>query len=165
MQMQDLQDLFVDQLRDLYNAENQLLKALPRMAKASSNEGLSAAFEEHTEQTREHVERLKKIFDKLGKKPTGKVCKAMKGLIEEGKEALEEDAEPEVLDAALIAAAQRVEHYEIAGYGTVRAYAELLGDNQAAKVLQRTLDEEGQTDKKLTQLAESMINLEAAGEA
>jgi ferritin-like metal-binding protein YciE len=163
--MQDLQDLFVDQLRDLYNAENQLLKALPRMAKASSHEDLAAAFEEHTEQTREHVERLKKIFDKLGKKPSGKVCKAMKGLIEEGKEALEEDAEPEVLDAALIAAAQRVEHYEIAGYGTVRAYAELLGDAQAAKILQRTLDEEGQTDKKLTQLAESMINVDAAGQA
>lgn len=165
MQMEDLQDLFVEQLRDLYNAENQLLKALPRMAKAATNDQLSSAFEEHTEQTREHVERLKQIFENLDEKPTGKVCKAMKGLIEEGKEAMEEDAEPEVLDAALIAAAQRVEHYEIAGYGTVRSYAQLLGNSQAAKILQKTLDEEGQTDKKLTQLAERMINVEAAGEA
>ena len=162
MQLQDLQDLFVEQLRDLYNAENQLLKALPRMAKASSNEQLAAAFEEHTEQTREHVARLEEIFENLEEKPKGKVCKAMKGLIEEGKEAMEEDAEPEVMDAALIAAAQRVEHYEIAGYGTVRAYAELLGDSRAAKILQKTLDEEGQTDKKLTALAEDLINIEAA---
>ena len=162
MQMQDLQDLFVEQLRDLYNAENQLLKALPKMAKAATNEQLSAAFEEHTEQTREHVARLAQIFENLEEKPTGKVCKAMKGLIEEGKEAMEEDAAPEVMDASLIAAAQRVEHYEIAGYGTVRAYAELLGDTRAAKILQKTLDEEGQTDKKLTALAEDVINIEAA---
>jgi ferritin-like metal-binding protein YciE len=165
MQLQDLQDLFVEQLRDLYNAENQLLKALPKMAKAATNEELSAAFEEHTEQTREHVSRLEQIFQTLEEKPSGKVCKAMKGLIEEGKEAMEEDAEPEVMGASLIAAAQRVEHYEIAGYGTVRAYAELLGDNRSAKILQKTLDEEGQTDKKLTQLAEGVINLEAAQRA
>jgi ferritin-like metal-binding protein YciE len=165
MQMNDLQDLYIEQLRDLYNAENQLIKALPRMAKAASDEQLAQSFMTHTEETKEHAERLKQIFDKLGEKPTGKVCKAMKGLIEEAKEALEEDAEPEVMDAALIAAAQRVEHYEIAGYGCVRTYANLLGDKQAAKLLQQTLDEEGMTDKKLTELAEDVINLEAAGQA
>jgi ferritin-like metal-binding protein YciE len=161
MQMEDLRDLYVEELRDLYNAENQLLKALPRMAKKASDETLAESFEMHTEQTREHVERLNQIFDKLGKNPTGKVCKAMKGLIEEGKEMMEEDAEPEVLDAGLIAAAQRVEHYEIAGYGTVRSYAELLGEKEAMRLLQKTLDEEGETDKKLTKLAEELINIEA----
>lgn len=161
MQMQDLEDLFVDQLRDLYNAEKQLTKALPKMAKKASDDQLKQAFTQHLEQTEEHVERLEQILEKLGKRASGKTCKAMQGLIEEGKELMEEDAEPEVLDAGLIAAAQRVEHYEIAGYGTVRAYAKLLGNNDAAKLLQKTLDEEGDTDKKLTQLAESTINLEA----
>ena len=161
MQMQDLEDLFVDQLRDLYNAEKQLTKALPKMAKKASDEQLKQAFTQHLEQTEEHVERLEQILEKLGKRASGKTCKAMQGLIEEGKELMEEDAEPEVLDAGLIAAAQRVEHYEIAGYGTVRAYAKLLGNNDAARLLQKTLDEEGDTDKKLTQLAESTINLEA----
>jgi ferritin-like metal-binding protein YciE len=165
MQMSDLQDLYIEQLRDLYNAENQLAKALPRMAKAASNEKLADSFLTHTEETKGHIERLQQIFEKLGEKPTGKVCKAMKGLIEEAKEAMEEDAEPDVLDAGLIAAAQRVEHYEIAGYGCVRSYANLLGDKQAARLLQQTLDEEGKTDKKLTQLAESLINIEAASEA
>lgn len=162
MEMEDLQDLFVDQLRDLYSAEKQLVRALPKMAKKASDENLKQAFTTHLEETKGHVERLEQIFDKLGKRAGGKTCKAMQGLVEEGKEAMEEDAEPEVLDAALIAAAQRVEHYEIAGYGTVRAYAKLLGDNQAAKLLQQTLDEEGKTDKMLTQLAESTINIEAA---
>jgi ferritin-like metal-binding protein YciE len=161
MQMQDLEDLFVDQLRDLYNAEKQLTKALPKMAKKASDDQLKQAFTQHLEQTEEHVERLEQILEKLGKRASGKTCKAMQGLIEEGKELMEEDAEPEVLDAGLIAAAQRVEHYEIAGYGTVRAYAKLLGNNDAAKLLQKTLDEEGDTDKKLTQLAESTINIEA----
>ena len=161
MQMQDLEDLFVDQLRDLYNAEKQLTKALPKMAKKASDDQLKQAFTQHLEQTEEHVERLEQILEKLGKRASGKTCKAMQGLIEEGKELMEEDAEPEVLDAGLIAAAQRVEHYEIAGYGTVRAYAKLLGNNDAAKLLQKTLDEEGDTDKKLTQLAESTINVEA----
>jgi ferritin-like metal-binding protein YciE len=165
MQMEDLQDLFVDQLKDLYSAENQLIKALPRMAKAATNDELKQAFQTHLEQTREHAQRLEQIFEKLGAKGRGKKCKAMEGLIEEGKEIMEEDAEPEVLDAGLIAAAQRVEHYEIAGYGTVRAYAELLGDNESARILQKTLDEEGDTDKLLTQLAESSINIEAAGGA
>jgi ferritin-like metal-binding protein YciE len=162
MQMESLSDLFVDQLRDLYNAENQLVKALPKMAKKATHDELKSAFEDHLEQTRTHVERLEQIFDKLGAKATGKKCKAMEGLIEEGKEAMGEDAEPDVMDASLIAAAQRVEHYEIAGYGTVRTYAEILGDDESAQLLQQTLDEEGQTDKLLTQLAESSINLEAA---
>jgi ferritin-like metal-binding protein YciE len=161
MEMQDLQDLFIDQLRDLYNAEKQLVKALPKMAKKASDESLKQAFSTHLEETKGHVERLEQIFDQLGKRPSGKTCKAMKGLVEEGEEAMEEDAASEVLDAALIAAAQRVEHYEIAGYGTVRSYAKLLGNSQAAKLLQQTLDEEGETDKKLTQLAESNINVEA----
>jgi len=161
MEMENLQDLFVEELRDLYNAENQLLKALPKMAKKASSPDLQNAFQTHLKETEGHVKRLEQIFDKMGKKPTGKKCKAMEGLIEEGKEMMSEDAEPEVLDAGLISAAQRVEHYEIAGYGTVRTYAKVLGDEQAAKLLQQTLDEEGATDKKLTQLAERSINVEA----
>jgi ferritin-like metal-binding protein YciE len=161
MHLQDLQDLYVEELRDIYNAEKQLVKALPKMAKAASHDQLRSAFTEHLEQTKGHVERLEQIFDKLGKRAGGKTCKAMQGIVEEGKETMEEDAEPEVMDAALIAAAQRAEHYEIAAYGTVRSYAKLLGDNEAAKLLQSTLDEETQTDKKLTKLAESSINLEA----
>jgi len=163
MEMEELRDLYVDQLRDLYSAENQLVKALPKMAKAATDEQLKSAFLEHLEETKGHVERLTKIFDKLGAKPGGKKCKAMEGLVEEGKEMIEEDAEPEVMDAGLIAAGQRVEHYEIAGYGTVRAYAKLLGDDSAAKLLDETLQEEGSADKKLTKLAESVINLQAAG--
>jgi ferritin-like metal-binding protein YciE len=161
MHMQDLQDLYIEELRDLYNAEKQLVKALPKMAKNATNDDLKEAFTMHLEETKGHVERLEQIFEKLGKRAGGKTCKAMQGIVEEGKEMMEEDAEPEVLDAALIAAAQRAEHYEIAAYGTVRTYARLLGDNQAAKLLQTTLDEEGKTDKKLTQLAESSINVEA----
>ena len=161
MQMQDLQDLYVGELRDLYNAEKQLIRALPKMAKKASDDQLRQAFETHVEETKGHVDRLEQIFEKLGRKAGGKTCKAMQGIVEEGKEMMEEAEEPEVLDAALIAAAQRAEHYEIAGYGTVRTYAKLLGDDQAAKILQKTLDEEGETDKKLSQLAESSINLEA----
>jgi ferritin-like metal-binding protein YciE len=161
MQMQDLQDLYIEELRDLYNAEKQLVKALPKMARKASHDELKQAFTTHLEETKGHVDRLEQIFEKLGKRAGGKTCKAMQGIVEEGKEMMEEDAEPEVLDAALIAAAQRAEHYEIAAYGTVRTYAKLLGDNQAAKLLQTTLDEEGKTDKKLTQLAESSINVEA----
>jgi ferritin-like metal-binding protein YciE len=161
MQMQDLQDLYVGELRDLYNAEKQLIRALPKMAKKASDDQLRQAFETHLEETKGHVDRLEQIFEKLGKRAGGKTCKAMQGIVEEGKEMMEEAEEPEVLDAALIAAAQRAEHYEIAGYGTVRTYARLLGDEQAARILQKTLDEEGETDKKLTQLAESSINLEA----
>src|SRR3954470_13045506 len=160
MEMESLQDLFVDQLKDLYSAENQLTKALTKMAKAATNPQLQKAFTTHLEETKGHAERLEQVFEDLGASPKGKKCKAMEGLIEEGKEMMEEDAEPEVMDAGLIAAAQRVEHYEIAGYGCVRTYAELLGESKAAKLLQQTLNEEGDTDKKLTQLAQQ-INVEA----
>ena len=158
MKLETLQDLYVEELKDLYSAENQILKALPQMASAAASPQLKAGFEEHLSQTREHVSRLEQIFDKLGKSPKGKTCKAMKGLVEEGKEVMEEDMEDEVMDAALIAAAQRVEHYEIAGYGTVRTFAQRLGHQQAAQLLQQTLDEEADTDKKLTALAERSIN-------
>jgi len=161
MEMANLQDLFVDCLKDLHNAENQLVKALPKMAKAASNPDLKKAFETHLEETKGQIERLDMIFERLGESPKGKKCLAMEGLIGEGKELMEEDAEPEVMDAGLIGASQKIEHYEIAGYGTVRTYAKLLGNDEAAKLLQKTLDEEGATDKKLTALAESTINIDA----
>lgn len=161
MALDSLHDLYVDELKDLYNAENQLLKALPRMAKAASSEDLKAAFTEHLEVTRGQVERLDQIFAELGVSPKGKKCQAMEGLVEEGKEVMEEDGDPSVIDAALIAAAQRVEHYEMAGYGCVRTFATLLGYEDAAALLQETLDEEGEADKKLTELAETVINVEA----
>lgn len=162
MQMSNLQELYVDELKDLYNAENQILKALPKMAKAASSPDLQDAFEEHLEQTRQQVQRLEQIFQKMGLPVKGKKCRGMQGIIEEGKELLDEKLEPQVLDAGLISAAQRVEHYEMAGYGSCRTFAKLLGDNEAANLLQQTLDEEGQTDKKLTKLAESHINQQAA---
>lgn len=149
---------------DLYNAENQLLKALPKMAKAASAPELRDAFEEHLTVTKGQVERLDQIFEALGERPAGKKCVAMEGLIEEGKEMMKEDAEPAVLDAALIAAAQRVEHYEMAGYGCVRTSARLLGYEEAAELLQATLEEEGEADHKLTGLAESVINIKAERE-
>lgn len=161
MSLDSLHDLYVNELKDLYNAENQLLKALPRMAKKASAPELKAAFTEHLEVTRNQVERLDRIFTSLGVSPKGKRCKAMEGLIEEGKEVIDEDGDPAVLDAALIAAAQRVEHYEMAGYGCVRTFANLLGYEDAAALLQETLDEEGEADKKLTELAETVINVEA----
>jgi len=162
MKLQSLHDLYVEELKDLYSAENQLLKALPKMAKAATAEPLREAFEEHLEVTKQQVERLEKIFEALGKTPKGKKCVAMEGLIEEGSEMIQKkDIEPEVLDAALIAAAQKVEHYEMAGYGTVRTYAKLLGEDEAAELLQETLNEEGEADEKLTSLAESQINLDA----
>ena len=162
MEMDSLRKLYVDELKDLYSAEKQILQALPRMAKKAKNAQLKQAFELHLEETQKQVERLDQVFEMLGKSPRGKKCKGMEGLIEEGKEMMQEEMEPEVMDAALIAAAQRVEHYEIAGYGTVRTYAQILGEDKHAKLLQQTLDEEGNTDKKLTQLAESSINVEAA---
>ncbi|HEV2853960.1 MAG TPA: ferritin-like domain-containing protein [Thermoanaerobaculia bacterium] len=165
MEMDSLRKLYVDELKDLYSAEKQILQALPRMAKKASNEQLKKAFETHVEETRGQVERLDRIFELLGKSSRGKKCKGMEGLLEEGKEMMQEDMEPEVMDAALIAAAQKVEHYEISGYGTVRTYAQLLGEDQHVKLLQQTLDEEGKTDKLLTQLAESSINVEALQEA
>jgi ferritin-like metal-binding protein YciE len=160
MEMEDLRDLYIEELKDLYSAENQIIKALPKMIKAASSEELKAGFEEHLEQTKNQVTRLEKIFEGLDTSPKGKKCKGMEGLLEEGKELMEEDAEADVLDAGLIAAAQHVEHYEIAGYGCVRTYAELLGDKQAVKLLQQTLDEEKETDMKLSELARS-INVEA----
>lgn len=163
--IKSLRDLLVDELRDLHNAENQLVKALPKMAKAASHEELKEGFQEHLEQTRGHVDRLDRCFKLLGMQAKGKTCHAMKGLVEEGKEAIEEDAPDSLRDAKLIGAAQRVEHYEIAAYGTARAFAQTLGETKVADLLQETLDEEGETDKKLTALAET-INEEAnaAGE-
>jgi ferritin-like metal-binding protein YciE len=155
-----LHDLFEDQIKDLYSAENQILKALPKMAKNATNPQLRTAFERHLEETRGHVTRLEQIAAELDFTPKGKKCKGAEGLIEEGKEVMEE-FEDETLDAGLIGAAQRVEHYEIAGYGTARTHAELLGYKKAARLLQQTLDEEERTDKKLTQIAESVVNVEA----
>jgi ferritin-like metal-binding protein YciE len=161
MKLSTLQDLFVEQLQDLHDAENQILKALPKMAKAASAPELQQAFQDHLEQSRMHVERLDRIFNQLGAQSKGKSCKAMQGLIAEGEELIKEKADPAVRDAGLIAAAQRVEHYEMAAYGCARTYARQLGQQQTAQLLQQTLDEEGATDKKLTQLAETLINLEA----
>ena len=163
MEIDSLRKLYIEELKDLYSAEKQILQALPRMAQKASNPQLKAGFEEHLRQTEQQVQRLEQIFETLGKSPRGKKCKGMEGLLEEGKEVMQEDMDEETRDAALIAAAQRVEHYEIAGYGTVRTYAQLLGEREAVRLLQQTLDEEGQTDKKLTQLAES-INVEAMDE-
>jgi ferritin-like metal-binding protein YciE len=161
MKLKSLHDLYVDELKDLYNAENQLVKALPKMAKAASNPELAKAFRDHLEETQAQVERLEQIFERLEISPKGKKCKAMEGLIEEGKEVMEDAADPMVKDAALISAAQRVEHYEMAGYGCVRTFAHLLGDEAAADLLQETLNEEGGANKKLNDLAESVINAEA----
>ncbi len=161
MKMETLQELYLEELKDVYDAEQQLVKALPKMAKTATNDELKAAFEQHLEQTQEHVSRLERVFEELGEKPKGKKCEAMKGLIEEGKQMMEEDASEEVMDAALIAAAQKVEHYEIATYGTLRTYAEMLGFDDQADLLQETLDEEKDTDENLTELAVSCINLEA----
>jgi ferritin-like metal-binding protein YciE len=158
--LNSLKDLFVEELQDLYNAENQLLKALPKMVKAASDETLKEAFEEHLEQTKGHVERLDQVFEQLGESPKGKKCKAMEGLIAEAAELIKEDGEAAVKDAGLIASAQRVEHYEIAGYGCVRTFASLLGFEDAAELLQATLDEEGDTDERLTEIAQE-LNIEA----
>src|ERR1700687_6141041 len=161
MKVNRLKHLYVEELKDLYSAENQLVKALPKIAKASTSEDLRAGFEGHLDQTQEHVVRLGKIFKALGESPKGKHCKGMEGLIKEGAEMIEEDPAPEELDAGLISAAQRVEHYEMAGYGCVSTYAKLLGEDQALSLLRQTLEEEKETDEKLTELAGS-INLEAA---
>lgn len=165
MKLKSLDDLLIDQLKDLYSAENQLVKALPKMAKAANSEKLSEAFTAHLEETRGQVERLESIFEMLEASPRGKKCKAMEGLIEEGKELIDEDADPSVKDAGLIGAAQKVEHYEIAAYGTARTIATLLGHDNVAELLQETLDEEGAADHKLTELAESEINVEAEAAA
>ena len=161
MKLETLHKLYTEELRDLYNAENQLIKALPKMAEAANSEELATAFEKHLEQTQTHVERLEEIFEELDENPKGKTCKAMKGLIEEGAEILEEEGEPSVIDAGIIVAAQKVEHYEIASYGSVRTFARLLGEKKAEQLLQATLDEEAETDKLLNELAESTVNPEA----
>jgi ferritin-like metal-binding protein YciE len=161
VELDSLQALYVDQLKDLYNAEKQIIKALPKMIKAASHEELAATFSEHLRVTERQVERLERIFADLEESPRGKKCVGMEGLIEEAQELLKEKPEPDVLDAGLIAKAQHVEHYEIAGYGTVRTYAETLGLTKHAELLQQTLDEEGEADKRLSALAESSINLEA----
>jgi ferritin-like metal-binding protein YciE len=160
MPNEGLKELYIDELKDLYSAENQLVKALPKMAKAASSEELQQGFEEHLEQTKEHVTRLEKIFEALGESPKGKKCMGMEGLIKEGAEAMEEDFEGAVMDSALIGAAQRVEHYEIAAYGTTLEFANLLGETKHASLLEETLNEEKETDEKLTELAKE-INSEA----
>lgn len=160
MPKESLRELYVNELKDLYNAETQLVKALPKMAKGSSNAELRHGFEEHLRQTSEHVSRLEQIFEMLGEKPTGKKCVGMEGIVKEGAETLSEDYEGAVMDAAIIGAAQRVEHYEIAGYGTVIAFAELLGEDEHVSLLEQTLEEEKATDEKLTQLA-GQINPQA----
>ena len=160
MSKNSLKELYVEELKDLFSAENQLTKALPKMAKAASSDELRQGFEEHLEQTRGQVERLQQIFEQLGEKATGKKCLGMEGLIKEGAETMGEDFEDAMMDAALISAAQRVEHYEIAGYGSVIAYAELLGESEQASLLKETLEEEKETDEKLTELAKE-INVQA----
>jgi ferritin-like metal-binding protein YciE len=161
MKLDTLEKLYVDELRDIYNAENQLLKALPKMAKGSSSPDLKSGFEKHLRQTESHVERLEQIFAELNESPKGKTCHGMKGLIEEGSEILKEDGEESVLDAGIIVAAQKVEHYEMAAYGSARTFARLLGQEKAAELLQTTLDEESETNESLNQLAENMVNPEA----
>ena len=159
-----MRDLYIQELKDLYNAENQLVKALPKMAKAAESLELKQAFEDHLEETKTQVSRLEKICAKMQVNPKGKKCKGMEGLVDEGKEYLERWDDSSVRDAALIAAAQRVEHYEMASYGCARTFARLLGDEEAAELLQESLDEEGNADKKLTSIAEN-INVEAVEES
>jgi ferritin-like metal-binding protein YciE len=161
MKLDTLQKLYTEELRDLYNAENQLLKALPKMAKGASSEELKDAIEKHLEQTKGHVQRLEQVFDQLGEKAKGKTCRAMKGLVEEGSEILEQDGDDSVIDAGIIVAAQKVEHYEIASYGSVRTFANLLGQNKAAELLQATLNEESEANELLNRLAETVVNPEA----
>jgi ferritin-like metal-binding protein YciE len=164
MKLESLRDLYVEQLQDLYSAEQQLIKALPKMAKAASSEELKAAFEDHLGQTRQHAQRIETIFEQMGEKAKGKKCKAMEGLVEEGGEVIKEDMDDGIKDAALIAAAQRVEHYEIAGYGCVRAYATRLGEGDAATLLSQTLQEEKAADEALNDIAEE-LNFEVPQES
>jgi ferritin-like metal-binding protein YciE len=160
--MKTLHDLFIDQLKDMHSAERQLTAALPKMAKAATAPELKRAFEQHLELTKAQIERLTQIFDMMGASQGRKKCKGMEGLIAEGEELLsEEGVAPAVLDAGLIAAAQKVEHYEIASYGTLRSYADMMGHSRASRVLQQILDEEGRTDKLLTQIAENHVNIAA----
>jgi ferritin-like metal-binding protein YciE len=162
MSLDSLQKLFVEEVRDILNGERQLLDALPKMAKAAKSTDLSQAFTNHLKETEGHVDRLETILRDLGQAPRGKMCKGMEGLIEEGSEKMQEEGEGPVVDAALIASGQKVEHYEIATYGTLRAYAQLLGHDQAVRLLEETLAEEEAADEKLNQLAEGGINEAAA---
>ena len=162
MKIDTLESLLTDELKDLYSAENQLIKALPKMAKNANTDELRRAFEEHLEQTREHAQRIERICEDMGISPKGKKCVGMEGLIEEGKEIMTEAEDPGVLDAGMIGAAQKVEHYEIAGYGTASAHARQLGFNNAVKLLEKTLEEEKLADEKLTKLAENQVNVQAA---
>jgi len=161
MAIETLQDLYVEELKDIYSAEQQILKALPKMVAGANHNNLKRAFEEHLEVTRGQVQRLETIFAEMDEKPTGKKCKGMEGLLEEGSELLKEEGDPDVKDAGLIGAAQKVEHYEIAAYGTARNMALQLGLESHAELLQQTLDEEGETDKILTGLAEGGVNKDA----
>ena len=161
MELDTLKDLYVDEIKDLYSAEKQLIKALPKMAKAANDDQLKEAFRTHLRETAQHAARLEQICQELGVSPRGKKCVGMEARIEEGSELIKENPDPEVLDAGLISKAQHVEHYEIAGYGTVRTYARQLGFENQADLLQQTLDEEGKTDHLLTELAEAGINVEA----
>ena len=161
MKLESLKDLYVEQLKDLYSAENQLVEALPKMAEKANAPDLRKGFKDHLRQTEQHVKRLERIFKDLKVSPDGKECEGMKGLVKEGEEMMKMKGEPAALDAGLIAAAQRVEHYEIAGYGTVRTYAELLEKDEHVSLLEQTLREEEETDERLTELAESHVNEEA----
>jgi ferritin-like metal-binding protein YciE len=162
MELQTLKDLYIHELKDLFSAEQQLVKVLPKMAKAASNKELAAGFQEHLEQTKGHAQRLEQILSSHQQTTRGPKCKGMEGIVAEGAEMIEEEADDEVKDAGLIATAQRVEHYEMAGYGTARTYAELLGDKEGAKLLGVTLEEERETDQKLSKLAKSAVNVAAA---
>jgi ferritin-like metal-binding protein YciE len=162
MELDTLKDLYIHELKDLYSAEKQLIKALPKMAKAAKNQELAAGFQEHLEQTKQHAQRLEHVLHTHRQTPRAPKCKGMEGIIAEGAEMIEEQGDDEVKDAGLIAAAQRAEHYEMAGYGTARTYAELLDDKEGAKLLSQTFEEERETDQKLTKLAKSAINVGAA---
>lgn len=161
MELETLRDLYIHELKDLYSAERQIIKAMPKMVKAATNRQLSAAFSKHLDETKQQAKRLEALLASHGESTRGPKCQGMEGVLKEGDEMIGEDADEEVRDAGLIAAAQRVEHYEIAGYGCARTYAELLGDKNGAKVLDRTIKEEGATDQKLTKLARSVINVKA----
>ncbi|HWB05594.1 MAG TPA: ferritin-like domain-containing protein [Verrucomicrobiales bacterium] len=165
MQIETLRDLLIHELKDLYSAEKQLVKALPKVAKAATNTDLKAGVEQHLEETKEHVNRLEQIFERLGTSSRGPKCKGMEGLIEESATLIEDEPEEEVLDAGLICGSQKIEHYEIAGYGCARAFAELLGEEEVMELLQQTLDEEKATDEKLTALALTAVNVAAADDA
>ena len=164
MELDTLQELYVEELKDLWSAENQILKAMPRMIKAANHRELKRAFTMHERQTRGQVRRLERIFKQLGESPRGKKCVGMEGLLEEGADLIRERPDPDVLDAGLLSAAQHVEHYEMAGYGTARTWARLLGRENQAELLQQTLDEEQETDLRLTDLAVQLINIEAVNE-